>query len=76
MLCKDAVLAGISVHKSPMDKTLCVKWKALVNTHRAHFKPDGRFTVCSDHFSQDLFERSVHVDGAVRRLKKGSFPTN
>ena len=69
------ISAGISVHKSPIDKTLRAKWKAFVGTHRAHFNPDGRFAVCSDHFSPDSFERSVHVDGAVRRLKKGSFPT-
>lgn len=69
------ISAGISVHKSPIDKTLRAKWKAFVGTHRAHFNPDGRFAVCSDHFSPDSFERSVHVDGAVRRLKEGSFPT-
>ena len=63
--------AGISVHKSPINKTLHAKWKA----HRAHFNPDGRFVVCSDHFSPDSFERSLHVNGTVRWLKKGSFPT-
>ena len=63
------ISAGISVHKSPIDKTLSTKWKAFLGTHRAHFKPDGRFAVCSDHFTPDSFERSVHVDGAVRRLK-------
>ena len=47
------ISAGISVHKSPIDKTLRAKWKAFVGTHRAHFKPDGRFAVCSDHFTPD-----------------------
>ena len=69
------ISARISVHKSPIDKTLRAKWKAFVGTHRAHFNPDGRFAVCSDHFSPDSFERSVYVDGTVRRLKEGSFPT-
>ena len=64
------ISAGISVHK-----TLRTKWKAFVGIHRAHFNPDGRFAVCSDHFSPDSFERSIHVDGSVRRLKKDSFPT-
>ncbi|KAK2569162.1 hypothetical protein P5673_006059, partial [Acropora cervicornis] len=45
--------------------TLRAKWNAFVGTHRAHFNPDGRFAVCSDHFSPDSFER----------LKKDSFPT-
>ena len=62
VLSKDAVMflvsAGISVHKSPIDKTLRVKWKAFVGTHCAHFKPDGRFAVCSDHFTPDSFEWS------------------
>ena len=52
------ISAGISVHKSPIDKTLRAKWKAFVGTHRAHFKPDGHFTVCSDHFTSDSFEWS------------------
>ena len=69
------ILAGISVHKSLIDKTLRAKWKAFVGTHCAHFNPDGHYAVCSDHFSPDSFERSVHMDGTVRRLKKGSFPT-
>ena len=69
------ILAGISVHKLPIDETLHAKWKAFVGTHPAYFKPDGRFAVYSDHFMPDSFERSVHVDGAVRRLKKGSFQT-
>lgn len=61
--------AGIS---DQQDKA---KWKAFVGTHPAHFNQDGRFAVCSDHFSPDSFERSLHVDGTVRRLKKGTFPT-
>ena len=68
------ISARISVHKSPINKTLRAKWKAFVGIHRAHFNPDGHFAVCSDHFSLDSFERSIHVDGSVRRLKKDSFP--
>ena len=49
--------------------------EGFVGTHRAHFNPDGRFPVCSDHFLPDSFERSLHVDGAITKLKKGSFPT-
>jgi len=62
------ILAGISIHKLPINKT-------FVSTHRAHLNPDGPFAVCSDHFSPDCFKRSLHVDGAVRGLNKGSFPT-
>lgn len=69
------ISAGISIHKSPIDKNRHTKWKAFVGTDHAHFNPDGRFAVWFDHFSSDFFERSVHVQGSVRRLKKGSIPT-
>ena len=70
VLCKDAVMFGIHQPEFPS-----ISRKAFVGTHHAHSYQDGHFAVCSDHFSPDSFERSLHVDGAVSRLKKGSFPT-
>ena len=68
------IKAGVSLHKSPFERSLRLKWKAFVTTHRAQVNPDGSFMVCSDHFSQDCFKRSFYLQG-FRRLKQGSIPT-
>ena len=68
------IKAGVSLHKSPVDRNLRLKWKAFVSTHRAQFNSDGRFVICSDHFSKDCFERSFYLQG-FRRLKPESIPT-
>jgi len=66
---------GISLHISPTEKKEYAKWKKFVQIHRANFKPAGRFVICSNHFEDNCFERSYHVAGRLRRLKKGSCPT-
>ena len=67
------IKAGVSLHKSPIDRSLSLKWKAFVSTYRAQFNPDGRFVVCSDQLLQDCFERSFYLQG-FRSLKQGSIP--
>lgn len=67
--------AGISVHISPKNKSARDKWARFVRTHRANFNPQGRFMVCSEHFGEDCFERSLHFEGSQRTLRPGSVPT-
>ena len=67
--------AGISLHRSPAIKSEREKWVRFVRTHRANFNPSGTFVVCSDHFSEDCFERTMHVEGTRRRLIPYSVPT-
>jgi len=68
-------VAGISLHWSPANKGLYVKWKAFISLHRKNFNPKGRFMVCSEHFNKDCFKRLFHMEGNVRRLEPGSIPT-
>ncbi|XP_068741986.1 THAP domain-containing protein 10-like [Montipora capricornis] len=66
---------GISVHISPKNKSARDKWARFVRTHRANFNPQGRFMVCSEHFAEECFERSLHVEGSQRTLRPGSVPS-
>ena len=67
---------GISVHiYSPKNKSARDKWARFVRTHRANFNPRGRFMVCSEHFAEECFERSLHVEGSQRTLRPGSVPS-
>ena len=59
----------ISVHISPKNKRARDKWARFVRTHR------GRFMVCSEHFAEECFERSLHVEGSQRTLRPGSVPS-
>ncbi|KAJ7386217.1 hypothetical protein OS493_010612 [Desmophyllum pertusum] len=43
---------------------------------RANFSPTGRFVVCSDHFTEDCFARSLHVEGSMKCLESGSVSDN
>ena len=43
--------------------------------HRKDFNTRERFGICSDHFSEDCFARSLHVKGSLRRLQQGSLPS-
>ena len=65
---------GISLHTPKCNYELA-KWKSFVRTHSSNFNPNGRFKICSVHFSSDCFEWTVHKEGAPRRLITGSIPT-
>ena len=66
---------GISLHNSPVNPSLRAQWKRFVCAHRANFNPQGRFVVCSEHFTEDCFARTIHVGGAMKRLQPSSVPT-
>ncbi|KXJ06930.1 THAP domain-containing protein 10 [Exaiptasia diaphana] len=66
---------GNSHHNSPQNQVLCAKWKKFVRTHRKNFDPSDRFVICSNHFEDSCFTRTVHVEGSMRRLIPGSIPT-
>lgn len=67
--------SGISLHQCPVNRSEREKWMRFVRTRRANFNPTGRFVICSEHFSEDCFERSMHLDGSRRRILPGSVPT-
>lgn len=67
--------AGISMHRSPVNRTDREKWVRFVRLHRANFKPPGIFVICSEHFQEQCFERTLHVKGFRRRLLPESIPT-
>lgn len=67
--------SGISIHLSPMNKTVLDAWKRFVRLHRVNFNPNGRFGVCSNHFQENQFSRYVHVEGQRRVLIPRAIPT-
>lgn len=67
---------GISIHISPREKISYDKWAKFVSSRRAYWKPEGKlFGICSNHFKKECFQRTVHIPGQLRKLKKGSVPT-
>ena len=44
------------------------KWIMFVLTHSANFNPRGMFVGCSDHFTDECFQRAVHVEGSQRSI--------
>ena len=65
---------GISLH-TPKSNYELAKWKSFARTHGSNFSPMGLFKICSVHFSSDCFERTIHIEGAPRRLITGTIPT-
>ena len=63
---------GISLHNSPVNPSLRSQWKRFISTHWANFNPPGRFVVCSQHFTEDCFARTIHVGGAMKHLQPSS----
>ena len=58
---KDAtILPILKVAFSSKSKSARDKWARFMRTHQVNFSPQGRFMVCSEHFVEDYFERSVH----------------
>ena len=66
--------AGISLHRSPADKTEYGKWLRFVRTHRANFNPKGVFVICSGHFREECFD-GIRMKGSRRKLQPLSIPT-
>jgi len=66
---------GVSLHTSPGNKSDGDKWVRFVRTHRANFNPAGRFMVCSEHFDETCFGRTIHFEGSRRYLLPHSVPT-
>ena len=63
---------GISLHQSlasgsAMEKWF-EKWIMLVLTHNANFNASGIFVGCSDHFTDECFQRAIHVEGSQRLI--------
>lgn len=67
--------AGISLHNSPLSGNTKALWKRFITTHRANFEPQGRYVVCSEHFTEDCFSRTVHDGRSMKRLVKEAVPT-
>ena len=44
------------------------EWIMFVLTHSANFNPRGIFVGCSDHFTDECFQRAVHVEGSQRLI--------
>ena len=51
------------------------KWIMFVLTHSANFNPRGIFVGCSDHFTDECFQRAVHVEGSQWSIIPLSIPT-
>jgi len=51
------------------------KWIMFVLTHSADFNPRGIFVGCSDHFTDECFQRVAHVEGSQRSIIPLSIPT-
>ena len=53
-------LVLFSLHQSLASGPAMEKWIMLVLTHSANFNPRGIFVGCSDHFTDECFQRAVH----------------
>jgi len=67
--------AGISLHQSLASGPAMKKWIMFVLTHSADFNLRGIFVGCSDHFTDECFQRAVHVKGSQRLIMPLSIPT-
>ncbi len=67
--------AGTSMHYSPKAGGIRLKWIQFVRLHRANFEPVGVFPVCSEHFTQDCFQRKIHIPGQIRQINPQSIPS-
>ena len=67
--------AGISLHRSPASGPVREKWIRFVRTHSANFNPSGIFVVCSNHFTDECFQRALHIEGFKRTIIPLSVPT-
>ena len=67
--------AEISLHRSPASGAVRDQWLRFVRTHRANFAPRGIFVVCSEHFTENCFERGLRVDGSKRTIRSHAIPT-
>ena len=63
--------AGISLHQSLASGPAMEKWIMFVLTHSANFNPRGIFVGCSDHFTDECFQR----EGSQRSIIPLSIPT-
>lgn len=61
---------GISLHNPPNNKILSGKWKTFAKTQRANFNAENRFVVCSEHFEETCFSRSIHLKTCRQFEKK------
>jgi len=50
-------------------------WIIFVLTHGANFNPRGIFVGCSDNFTDEFFQRAVHVEGSQWSIMPLSIPT-
>ena len=66
--------AGISLHQSLASGLAMEKWIMFVLTHNANFNPRGIFVGCSDHFTDECFQRAVHVERSQRSIMPLSIP--
>ena len=61
--------AGTSLHQSLVVRADPQwKWIMFVLTHSANFNSRGVFVGCSDHFTDECFQRVVHVEGSKRPI--------
>ena len=59
---------GISLHQSLASGPAMETWIMFVLTHSANFNPRGIFVGCSDHFTDECFQRAVHVEESQRSI--------
>ena len=52
------------IHQSLASGPAMKKWIMFVLTHSANFNPRGIFVGCFDHFTDEYFQRAVHVEGS------------
>jgi len=67
--------AGILLYQSLASGPAMEKWIMFVLTHSANFNLRGMFVGCSDHFTDERFQRAVHVEGSQRLIIPLSIPT-
>ena len=67
--------AGVSLHQSLASGPAMEKWIIFEITHSANFNPRGIFVGCSDHFTDECFQRAVDVEGSQRSIIPLSIPS-
>ena len=76
--CSNTTKVGVSLHKFPSDGRIRKQWISEVKKTRVDWKkPSAYSLVCSDHFTEDCFERMAEKLGLKRKrvLKPDAVPT-
>ena len=78
--CSNGPGPGITIHKFPKDPALRKQWEKQVQRKRANWKATDSSVLCSEHFTEDCFEKTAAIAAQFgiarkRKLLPNAVPT-